>query len=238
MAAMEYREFVPPEALRPIVKAGWTLDVAGGEGGKVRHLATPDGCVELIHRLAGRSWWGAEQPGCFAAGLITEPVELSLGGGSRFLGLRFWPWGWNALGLVPVRSFVGQWRPIAGHEAPRTLDEAFARLPADLLDPAGEALASAILESRRVADLCARSGRSARRLQRWFEREIGLPPRTYLRLLRFQESFRGLPSAQGTLADHAAEHGYADQAHMAREYREMTGRSASAARARAKPPFL
>ena len=235
---MEYREFSPPEALRLIVKAGWTLDVGGGEGERFRHLATPDGCVELIHRLAGRSWWGEEQPACFAAGLIAEPVELSLGAGSRYLGLRFWPWGWNALGRIPVRSFIGRWQPIDGRDAPPNLDQAFATLPGDLLDPASQSLASAILASRSVADLVARSGRPARRLQRWFEREIGLPPRTYLRLLRFQESFRGLPSAEGTLADHAAEHGYADQAHMAREYREMTGRSASAARSRAKPPFL
>jgi AraC-like DNA-binding protein len=235
---MEYREFAPPEALSRIVKAGWTLDVAGGEEERFRHFATPDGCVELIHRLAGRSWWGAEQPSCFAAGLITEPVELSLGGGSRFLGVRFWPWGWNALGREPVRSFIGRWEPLADHAGPGTMDEAFAGLPADLLDPAKDALAAAVLASQGVADLVARSGRPARWLQRWFEREIGLPPRTYLRLLRFQESFRELPSADGTLADHAAAHGYSDQAHMAREYREMTGRSASAARTRAKPPFL
>jgi AraC-like DNA-binding protein len=236
---MEYREFSPPEALRHIVKAGWTLDVAGGEGERFRHLATPDGCVELIHRLAGRSWWGAEQPACFAAGLIAEPVELSLGAGSRYLGLRFWPWGWNARGEVPAPSFVGGWRAIVGQEMPRTVDEAFAGLKADLR-PADRKLAAAILASRSAAELVERSGRPPRALQRWFEREIGLPPRTYLRLLRFQESFRGLPSAQGSLADHAAEHGYADQAHMAREFREMTGRSASAARARAraKPPFL
>ena len=120
----------------------------------------------------------------------------------------------------------------------RDPDEAFARLPRDLLDPAIESLASAILASRSVAELSRRSGRPARWLQRWFEREIGLPPRTYLRLLRFQESFRALPAAEGTLAGHAAEHGYADQAHMAREYREMTGRSATSARAGAKPPFL
>ncbi|HYG48246.1 MAG TPA: helix-turn-helix domain-containing protein [Allosphingosinicella sp.] len=235
---MEYREFAPPEALRPIVKAGWTLDVPGGENERFRHLATPDGCVELIHRLSGRSWWGEEQPACFAAGLITEPVELSLGGGSRFVALRFWPWAWNSLGHLPVPGFIGGWRPFGGRKAPRTPDQAFAELPADLLDPSTKALAEAILASRSAAELGARSGRPARWLQRWFEREIGLPPRTYLRLLRFQESFRGLPSAQGTLADHAAAHGYADQAHMAREYREMTGRSASAARGRAKPPFL
>jgi AraC-like DNA-binding protein len=165
-------------------------------------------------------------------------VELSLAGGSRFLGLRFWPWGWNALGRIPVRSFAGRWQPVRGHETPLDLDEAFARIPADLLDPGCKALAAAILASRSVAELGERSGRSPRWLQRWFEREIGLPPRTYLRLLRFQESFRGLPSARGTLADHAAEHGFADQAHMAREYRQLTGWSASAARGRAKPPFL
>ena len=65
---------------------------------------------------------------------------------------------------------------------------------------------------------------SPRTLQRWFARHVGLPPRRYLRLLRFHKAFEQVPD-QPSLADHAAAQGYADQAHMARDFRAMAGRA-------------
>jgi transcriptional regulator GlxA family with amidase domain len=65
-----------------------------------------------------------------------------------------------------------------------------------------------------------------------------VPPRTYLRALRFQQTFAGLARSGDSLADHAAAHGFADQAHMAREFRALAGQPASRARRRAQPPFL
>ena len=78
---------------------------------------------------------------------------------------------------------------------------------------------------------------SPRTLQRWFARHVGLPPRRYLRLLRFHKAFEQVP-AQPSLADHAAAQGYADQAHMARDFRAMAGVPAKQARRSAKGPFL
>jgi methylphosphotriester-DNA--protein-cysteine methyltransferase len=76
-----------------------------------------------------------------------------------------------------------------------------------------------------------------RRLQRWFTENVGLAPRTYLRLLRFQTAFEQLPDAR-QLADHAAMHGFADQSHMARDFRQMAGDAASRVKDKARGPFL
>ena len=64
-----------------------------------------------------------------------------------------------------------------------------------------------------------------------------MPPRRYLRLLRFQKAFERSRAAE-SLAGHAADQGFADQAHMAREFRAMAGVPAKQARrdrARAVP---
>jgi AraC-like DNA-binding protein len=235
---MDYREYPPPHVLRALLKAAWTLETGGAASDWFRHFATPDGCIELIWRLGGRSSWGEEQPPCFVAGLNTAPVELRLGGGARFLGLRFRPWAWNRFGDMPSPRLLDRWAPLDLGAAPQSPEEAFALVAPTLLDAGTAALGDAILASSSAHKLAERSGRPVRWLQRWFEREIGLPPRTYLRLLRFQESFASLAGADGGLADHAAAHGFADQAHMAREYRSMAGVPASRARTGSQPPFI
>lgn len=239
---MDYREFDPPNEIAHLAAAAWTLDVGNAEAGWTAHTATPDGCVEIIHRLEGCSIWRTDQPAAFVAGLITGPAQLQLSSGSRFIGLRLRPWAWNALSGTPVRDFVDNWRDltaVAPHLCPfQSAEEALDLIPADLLTPDEAALANAIVDSASVAELVERSGRPRRWLQRWFQRNVGLPPQTYLRLVRFNETFAGMDEMTGTLADHAAAHGFADQAHMAREFRKMSGEPAVTARKRARGPFL
>jgi AraC-like DNA-binding protein len=237
---MDYREIEPPPALNHLAKAAWTLAVP--EGDPVVHVATPDGCIEIIRRLAGRSSWGGEQPEAFVAGLITGPAELELGPGSRFVALRLWPWTWNALACARSPALVDRWADLAeaapGFAMPATAGEAFDRLSAVTLDADGEALARIVPATESVAGLVERSGRSLRWLQRWFAREVGVPPRLYLRLLRFQETLAGLQEDEDSLAGHAAARGFADQAHMAREFRAIAGAPAGVARKKAVGPFI
>jgi AraC-like DNA-binding protein len=237
---MDYREIEPPPELRHLVRAGWTLDAPGGRGW-IRHDAMPDGCIEIIRRLEGRSRWGGEQPEAFVAGIITGPARLEIGRGARFVALRIWPWTWNALGNIPSPDLVDRWAALPaaapGLRLPSALDQAMTALPEVRLDEETARLAAIIPFARSVEELAEASGWQPRRLQRWFGRFIGVPPRLYLRLLRFEEALAGL-KAEGTLADHAAARGYADQAHMAREFRTIAGASASRARRSARGPFL
>lgn len=226
---MEYREEPPPPHLAGLMKARWRLACDGGEDARVTHVATPDGCIELIWRLSGRSWWGEEQPDMFVAGLITEPTPFLLSGDSRFVGVRLWPWAWNAVGGPHGSSLLNRW---IGMD--RSEDDVVSGLAALEPDPIGPL----VLQAAGVAGLSAATGRPHRWLQRWFERHVGLPPRTYLRLLRFQEALEGLQADHGSLADHAAAHGFADQPHMAREFRAMSGMPARDARTKARGPFV
>ena len=71
--AMDYREVEAPSAMQAIVKLAWSLTVPADGPAWIRHVATPDGCMEIIRRLSGRSRWGGEQPSGFVAGIITAP---------------------------------------------------------------------------------------------------------------------------------------------------------------------
>lgn len=76
----------------------------------------------------------------------------------------------------------------------------------------------------RVGHLQGACGYSPKHFIGLFKATVGLTPKQYGRIQRFNTVVRGLAgSTPGTLADLAAAAGYADQAHMTREFREFAG---------------
>jgi AraC-like DNA-binding protein len=228
-----------------LVKAFWTLDAAAPGTRWIEHQATPDGCIELIARVSGRSRWNGEQPERFVVGLSQSPIAFEISGDARFAAIRLWPWTWRIIGGENPDRILGRWVFIDDDqidelvnfaEEPRAASELIlAKLPGRASEL--KRLGCEILNSRSVDEMRLRTGMTPRQLQRWFAEHVGLPPRSYLRLLRFQQAFEELPNAE-VLAHHAMDHGFADQAHMAREFRRLAGEAASRAKAKTRGPFL
>jgi AraC-like DNA-binding protein len=79
-----------------------------------------------------------------------------------------------------------------------------------------------------VADLAAETGWSARHLGEQFRAETGLSPKAGARVVRFDRARRRLQRRQAeggrlVLAEFAAACGYYDQAHLARDFRDLAG---------------
>ncbi|GMA33158.1 AraC family transcriptional regulator [Litorihabitans aurantiacus] len=105
------------------------------------------------------------------------------------------------------------------------------------VDPEGELVNDVVewIEAtphvRRIEDLTARTGLSERSLQRLFRDRVGLGATWVVRRRRLHEAVARLREAahaagdggHATLADVAAELGYADQAHLTRDFRSVTG---------------
>lgn len=77
-------------------------------------------------------------------------------------------------------------------------------------------------ELRRVDQLCERFGLSERGLQRLLRRRTGLSPKWLIQRRRLQEAAERLRRGDESLAELAAELGYADQAHFTRDFRRIT----------------
>lgn len=236
---MRYAETPPPPELDGLVEAVWTLDV--GANGWVDHHAVPDGCIELIRRHCGQSVWRSEQPPLFVAGLALQPAMLRFSGDARFTGIRLWPWAWHMLGGTSCSGFADGWREIAEGDPialllPDTSDP-MPRLAAALYGLRRPPLA-AIRDADSVEALAQATRLSSRQLQRICAKETGMAPRSYLRLLRFRTAVSGIQSPDAALADTAAASGYADQAHMTREFRSLGGLPPARARKRANGPFI
>lgn len=73
----------------------------------------------------------------------------------------------------------------------------------------------------RIAD---EVGWSHKHLITWFRQQVGLTPKTAARLIRFDQVSRRL-DGQRTVdwGEVAADAGYADQAHLVRDFRQFTG---------------
>ncbi|MGH7911993.1 MAG: helix-turn-helix domain-containing protein, partial [Candidatus Dormibacteraceae bacterium] len=100
-------------------------------------------------------------------------------------------------------------RPVGPVARSPAVEMALARLEAD---PAGT----------RIAGLVALAGVSWRRFIRTFEEEVGLAPKVFQRVRRLQQALGELRRAEvGGAAAAALEAGYADQAHLLREFRAL-----------------
>jgi methylphosphotriester-DNA--protein-cysteine methyltransferase len=82
-----------------------------------------------------------------------------------------------------------------------------------------------------VDALASAVGLPRRRLERLFRRETALSPKQYIRIVRLTALLGRLDAPdRDRLIDVALDAGYFDQAHMARDFKALTARRASAGR--------
>lgn len=168
-------------------------------------LIVPDGCRDLIvKRPAGqRPYW-------FMSSLEDRTCAVPVGKGDVFTGYRLRPGaGVDVAGLY--RSIRGD--ELSDHDICAGLD-GFTRLSGRLAD-ALACLASGVGSVAAAARLV---GVGQRTLQRMIISETGRPPVFWLQLARVRTAGRAVRGAP-SLAAVAFAHGYADQAHMSRDFR-------------------
>lgn len=231
-----YRELAPPDDLAESVACVWTSVSSGG-------VILPDGCVDLVWRGDGLVIAGpatrAAQPGV-PAGVPVFGVRFRLGVAGAGLGL---PAAELADLSVDAEEVLG--RGVAERVAEGGLPALLAVVRERLapVDPIARAAAVAMAQPQtRVGTLGDALGLSERQLRRRFLDAVGYGPKTLARVLRFQR-FLALatddagrdtrhghslsPGARGAgdLARLALDAGYADQAHLTREARRLSGRT-------------
>ncbi|MER5973435.1 helix-turn-helix domain-containing protein [Streptomyces sp. NPDC002055] len=121
--------------------------------------------------------------------------------------------------LVAMPDWQGRWAVIDNALARRMVD---APPPSPVVAEAWSRLRAC--HGRLYAkDLADATGCGKRRLQVLFREQIGLPPQSVSRILRFQRALTLPPAACRSLADRATLCGYYDQAHMNRDFRDLAG---------------
>ncbi|MFG1791266.1 helix-turn-helix domain-containing protein [Nocardia sp. NPDC049149] len=208
----------------------WTRTVTALDAGMP---VLPDGCIDLL-------WVGGR---LVIAGPDSTAHHPEAAVGTRYVGMRFFPGTAPALLGVPAHELRDQRVELAD-----VWSAAVARRLADELGDADDPVAGlerlALRRAREVAppDPLLRRvvaaldngwtvgataeavGLNARMLHRRSLAAFGYGPKTLARVLRLQRAVARVRDGM-SFAETAASTGYADQAHLAREVRDLTGMS-------------
>jgi AraC-like DNA-binding protein len=180
-------------------------------------------------------------------GQMDHHVTVHAGARVDVVGVRFHPTGAHpffrfpmaeiANELVPLDDLVGLHHRLGSEssteERKRALD---AFLPAgygntSAHDPDLERAVSTVVRSEgriSVDALAAGMGVGPRQLERRFRERVGLGPKRFAKVLRFQSVFRRAFPDERRWAALALDCGYYDQSHFIRDFKSFTGRSPSA----------
>ena len=236
---------LPAPILRPLLGQAlecWTLE--GPRTVSFHELPFPG--IPLILNLG--SPWVVEGASLdsFLAGLHTRPSRVTGERAFSCVELRLTPLGARRLLGQPLHELTNGTHPLeellpgverltAEVRESRSWDARFDLLEAFLAErltdtpPAPRELDWAWKElirsggRVRIRALAADLGWSPRRLIARFRDHVGLPPKAAARVIRLDRAVSGLRSGTPRIAEVAAACGYADQAHLGRELRELGG---------------
>jgi methylphosphotriester-DNA--protein-cysteine methyltransferase len=250
---VEYAQRRPSRALAPFVEALWWMSAEGPDAGVESVL--PDGCLELVLHLGDPFAAGDDpralerQSEAVLVGQLTRRLFLRRGVRAETMGIRFRAGGaWPFVGpcvdeltgrAVPVADLWGGrggelWERVAearGRAAQARAAEAWLLRQVRSAARPDRAVEAAVraLRARRgaltVSEMAAHCGLGARQLERRFRARVGLPPKALARVLRFQAVLEAAGRGGQAWVSLALDHGYFDQPHLVRDFRQLGGDS-------------
>lgn len=252
-----YRSYQPSTLLEPLVECYWSWGIPSPTEPIDEIL--PDAAPEFIvhlgappDRRSGDGPWSA-QPRALLFNAVHRMVELRAEQPLEVFAVRFRPWGASPFLRRPMSGMLDQPVPAdaAFGEVGRTLASALVSaaghedrvriadgILTDALGPErGDVRQLERLRDRvsaggtRAKDLAAAVGMSERSFHRFWRAAVGCEPRRFSLLMRFHRALAMIRSGD-PLASVAAACGYSDQAHMARQIRDIAGLAPSRLRAR------
>ncbi len=234
-----YRESRPAPGVGSVVESSWT-----GRAGNGRSLRVfPDGCVDLVwdgrgltvvttvsgvlrHELSSSEWTVGLRLRCGVGGAVLRLPMTELAAGATPLRDL-----WGASARRAEARLAECPTPV---EARQVLESMVTERLRRGVDVDGLSVAAVrALRSPEVgtAQVAAGLGVSERGLRRHVRHEVGVGPKELQRVLRFTGFLKrvgDVARGRSSLADVAAESGYADQSHLGRETRRLAGASPGA----------
>lgn len=225
-----YREIAPCAALSPYIRCFWTERQTPSPV-----LVIPDTCMDIIFKLNETG-----SPAFFCA--LDENSFYSANGGAELFGVRFYAWTAHLFaerdlagsknGSFAAEEFFGSlYGSIAdGVSRAEMFEERAAAAESALLArldgiSADNNLLNAvdfIIDGRGTAalpEICMHTAVSPRQLERLFARTMGVSPKAFSSLVRYQLLWQEMTTRGFNILDAVEKYGYADQPHLLNDFR-------------------
>jgi len=250
---MQYQTFAPPEALISFIKYFWALQSESTGSGKTFN-AIPDGSPGVIMVRSDKEAFclnhNKKLPDIFLYGQTLAPASFSSSGRLSIIGICFQPHALKSIFGLDAHELTGAGvdltllkdtkdRIVLPEQLAEaaTIEEQIRILSRYLLARIrGNNHHPDAITEHAIARITAAKGRvslkelhhqlqlSERTFERRFKQTVGIPPKLFSRIIRFQESVTQLrKSDYKKLSDIAYDNDYADQSHFIRVFKEFTG---------------
>ena len=245
---------MPKPALRPFVKMLWASDGKDLATTPHRERVVPTGTMHLAFRLSDHPLRLFEDTAATVARIVGHVVVggarssfyvREVFGGERSVGVQLHPGAAAVLFGVPCDELAERHTPLEQVWGPTALwmrdrlgatgnlEEQLdvlesmlaARLPrVHGLHPAIAQALEQFATTSDVGSVVKETGYSHRRFIALFSKAVGLTPKRYCRVLRFQGALRTMAARpRASWIEVALDAGYSDQPHFNREFRELVG---------------
>lgn len=231
------------------IEAVWRYDPVDAH----QQLVLPDGRVDLVAHCAVHPGGVVTSVWLVIAGPADRPALVALRPGTVIMGVRFHiGWGGACLGIDPgalrnrtltgvdaeralgpcvshllgadtLQAVESALRATASMLASRASVTAAHRRALEAVDRMKLRLAAQLPSPAGTTATTSAAAPASRTLRRDMVTVAGLPLRTLAGILRFQQAMALLNASAASLGDVALVSGYADQAHMTREFRRFGG---------------
>lgn len=250
---MDFQILPPPDFLKHYIHYFWVWKNVGTESSPQVFRPVADGCPGLIFQATDndvfRNSDGQRYSPLFVYGQTVRHRELHAQGDFRVWGICFKPHALKSLFGLDADELTDSCTPFTNLVPKQAVS-----LPQELQDLPSAALQiermATFLQQRlqqnkpptdgstehALEQLLHSKGRvslktlqdslqlSERGLERKFRQEVGISPKLFSRICRFQASLQQLKHGRyDKLSDIAFENGYADQSHFIRVFREFSG---------------
>jgi len=253
---MVYKTYIPHALLKPYVNFFWLLEGTVPHCEAVREKILPDGCIELIihygdiFEAVNEKGFLETQPQVFVMGQIKRYFEVMPKGNMGVLGVRFKPGGLQAFTNMPALAFTGHavgLEHIFGDEGRFVAEQTAAIGEAGKINLVQTLLLKKLACNYRydflidgiIKKIIAQKGQvqlgsllknikiSERHFERQFKNTVGLNPKFFARLIRFNNIMRDARTGSSSLVTLSYLGGYYDQAHFIKDFRQFTGENPS-----------
>lgn len=238
---LHYEEYLPDERLRDFIYCYWELRTEGTLEEDYSYRVVADGCIDIFFEAS-------KAEDSFVMGFCKQYTEFPLGTCFHYVGVRFLPTVFPQIFGVDASQLSNHFRSLSEFslQTSEFIKQEFNRgiLPFHILKRFDQYFLETIdmelfdedIRIYEAIDLILKefgmlnvegeikTGISPRQLRRLFQYYIGASPKSFSKVVRFQNVLKSNPSRQSLRSNKIYyDMGYFDQAHFIRDFKNFYG---------------